>query len=134
MPFSLCNAPATFEQLMEQVLASLPLQTALVYLDDILIPGRTFSHYLANLHAVFQYVRHQAEAFSTEIHITAERDEFLGHVIESAGVSTDPEKTRVVETRPTPTNLSELRSFLRFLLLTFCERICRYCQTSSSPH
>ena len=37
MPFGLCNDPATFEQLMEQVLADLPLSTALVYLDDILV-------------------------------------------------------------------------------------------------
>ena len=37
---------------------------------------------------------------------------FLGHVIGSAKVSTDPEKTRVVESWPTPTNLDELRSFL----------------------
>ena len=47
MPFGLCNAPATFERLMERVLANLPLQTALVYPDDILIAGRTFGHHLA---------------------------------------------------------------------------------------
>ena len=43
MSFGLCNAPATFERLMEQVLVGLPASTALVYLDDILIPGRSFS-------------------------------------------------------------------------------------------
>ena len=32
-PFGLANAPATFERIMEQVLAGLPLSTALVYLD-----------------------------------------------------------------------------------------------------
>ena len=41
MPFGLCNAPATFECLMEQVLSGLPLSIALVYLDDVLVPART---------------------------------------------------------------------------------------------
>ena len=44
MPFGLCNAPATFERLMEQVLISLPASVALVYLDDILVPGCTLCH------------------------------------------------------------------------------------------
>lgn len=43
MPFGLANAPATFERLMEQVLAGLPLTTALIYLDDVLVAGRSFS-------------------------------------------------------------------------------------------
>ena len=54
MPFGLCNAPATFERLMEQVLSGLPLTVCLVYLDDILVPGRTFREELANLRQVFQ--------------------------------------------------------------------------------
>ena len=41
MPVGLCNAPATFEQLMEQVLSGLPLSVDLVYIDDILVPGKT---------------------------------------------------------------------------------------------
>ena len=57
MPFGLCNAPATFKRLMEQVLVGLPTSTALVYLDDILIPGRSFSQQISNLHEVFERLR-----------------------------------------------------------------------------
>ena len=53
MPFGLCNAPATFERLMEQILAGLPLTVSLVYLDDILVPGRTFEQQIGNLRTVF---------------------------------------------------------------------------------
>ena len=35
MLFKLCNAPATFERLIEQVLTGLPIDVCLVYLDDI---------------------------------------------------------------------------------------------------
>lgn len=57
MPFGLANAPATFEKLMEQVLAGLPLSTALVYCDDVLVAGRSFVDQMANLRAVLQRFR-----------------------------------------------------------------------------
>ena len=85
---------------MEQVLANLPLQKA--YLDDILIPGRTFGHNLANLCVVFQRLRAAKLKLSSQKCTLMQREvKFLGHVIGSAGVSTDPEKTTVVETWPT---------------------------------
>ena len=102
-----------FERLMERVLANLPLQTALVYLDDILIPGRTFSHHLANLRAVSQRLRAAKLKLSPQKCTLLQREvKFLGHIIGSSGVSTDPKKTKDVETWPTLTNQSELRSFL----------------------
>ncbi|GBN22772.1 Retrovirus-related Pol polyprotein from transposon 297 [Araneus ventricosus] len=52
MPFGLCNAPATFERLMETVLRGLTSEACLVYLDDIIIVGRTFQEHLNNIHGV----------------------------------------------------------------------------------
>ena len=37
MPFGLCNAPATFQRLMQVVLAGLEWDSCFVYLDDILM-------------------------------------------------------------------------------------------------
>ena len=49
MPFGLCNAPATFERLMERVLAGLPTTFALLYLDDIVVPGKNFEQHVKKL-------------------------------------------------------------------------------------
>ena len=46
MPFGLCNAPATFQCLMDLILAGVQWSHCLVYLDDIIIIGRDFSEHL----------------------------------------------------------------------------------------
>ena len=53
MPFGLCNAPATFARLMEQVLADVVWSQCLVYLDDIVAFGQDFTMAYNNLRAVF---------------------------------------------------------------------------------
>ena len=60
MPFGLCNAPGTFQTLMEFVLAGLQWQTCLVYLDDIIVCGRDFDEHLERLREVFNRF-HQAD-------------------------------------------------------------------------
>ena len=47
MPFGLCNAPATFERMMERVLAGVPRSRCVVYLDDLLVHARDFGGALA---------------------------------------------------------------------------------------
>ena len=49
MPFGLTNAPATFQRLMDAVLAGLQWKSCLVYLDDVIIVGRTFEEHLNHL-------------------------------------------------------------------------------------
>ena len=50
MPFG--NVPATFEHLMETVLRGLQFETCLVYLDDIIVFGKTFEEMVVNLSKV----------------------------------------------------------------------------------
>ncbi|XP_053391005.1 uncharacterized protein LOC128553845, partial [Mercenaria mercenaria] len=54
VPFGLCNPPVTFERLMEYVLAGLQWQICLVYLDDIIVIGKTFAEMIENLDKVFK--------------------------------------------------------------------------------
>ena len=52
MPFGLCNAPATFERLMSQVMRGLHWKRCLVYIDDILVFGHDFESALESLELV----------------------------------------------------------------------------------
>ena len=57
MPFGLCNAPATFQRLMEVVLTGIAREQCLVYLDDVLVTGHSFEEHLTNLRKVFERLR-----------------------------------------------------------------------------
>ena len=46
-----------------------------------------------------------------------QRVEYLGHVVTPEGISPNPDKERLVQEFPTPTNLKELRSFLGLRLI-----------------
>ena len=52
MPFGLCNAPATFERMIDTVLRGLKWKTCLCYLDDIVIFSSTFHQHLQRLDEV----------------------------------------------------------------------------------
>ena len=57
MPFGLCNAPATFQRLMQAILAGLEGTSCFVYLDDILVVSDTFEDHLKHLSEVFMRLR-----------------------------------------------------------------------------
>ena len=113
MPFGLCNAPSTFERLMERVLAGLHWQTCLVYIDDILIFAPSFEEHSSRLSEVFDRLSSVGLKLKPKkCHLYQKQVLYLGHVVSSDGVSTDPDKIHKILDWPTPCNLNEVRSFL----------------------
>jgi len=115
MPFGRCNAPATFERLMSQVLRGLQWERCLIYIDDILIFGATFAETLDNLQAVLMRISQfglqlktsKCELFQTEL-------PFLGHIVGRNGLSCDPQKIQAVTTWTRPSDIKDIRQFLGF--------------------
>ena len=57
MPFGLCNAPSTFQRLMERVLEGLVWKSVVVYLDDVVIYSRTPEEHLRHLSQALERFR-----------------------------------------------------------------------------
>ena len=112
-PFGLCNAPATFQRLMDCVLAGLHWQSCLVYLDDIIILGRSFSEHLHNLRDVFDRFREAGLKLKPSKCTFGQKEvAFLGHIVSDTGVATDPVKVAAITNWPTPRNRKEVQQFL----------------------
>ena len=113
MSFGLCNAPATFERLMEKVLSGLPWEVCLLYLDDIIVHGREFTEAIERLRTVLQRLRDAGLKLSPRKCILLQKSvPFLGHVVSKHGVSTDPKKIEAVRTWPSPQTAKDVKSFL----------------------
>jgi len=113
MPFGLCNAPGTFERLMETVLAGLQWEICLVYLDDIIIFGRTFEEELDRLRQVFDRLLEAGLKLKPKkCRLFAKEVKYLGHIVSKEGIRADPEKVSAVVDWTNPTSQTELRSFL----------------------
>ena len=73
MPFGLCSAPSTFQRCMELVFRGLQWHTLLIYLDDIIILGRTMEENLERLDVAL-----------------------LGHIVSSEGARPNPKLVEAV--------------------------------------
>jgi len=107
MQFSLCNVPAAFQRL---TLRGLAWSKCIVYLEHILVMGRSFQEHLSNLQEVFSHLQLAGLKLKLQkCHFIKTEVKYLGYVVSHTGVNADPEKVEAVQR---PQNLKQLRSFL----------------------
>ncbi|KRZ69679.1 Transposon Ty3-G Gag-Pol polyprotein [Trichinella papuae] len=103
MPFGLCNAPATFQRLMETALRGLTWKACLVYLDDIIVFGKTEKEHLERLEEVLSRLRAVGlKVKPGKCQLMRRSVRYLGHIVTQHGIGTDPEKTAAVQQWPVP--------------------------------
>ena len=115
MPFGLCNAPATFERLMSQVMRGLHWKRCLVYIDDILVFGHDFESALQSLELVLiRVAEYGLQLKSTKCNLFRSSVPFLGHIVGCAGLECDPNKVSAVANWIPPSTTKGVREFLGF--------------------
>ena len=113
MPFGLTNTPATFMTLMNDIFREFLDSFVIVYLDDILVYSKTKEKHLKHIHLVLGKLRkHHLYGKLSKCEFLKNEVEYLGHHISALGISVDQHKVEAIKSWPTPTNVSELRSFL----------------------
>jgi hypothetical protein len=113
MPFGLTNAPATFQCVMNSIVAPFLRKFAIVFLDDILVYSSSWSEHLEHLRLVLLKLREtQFYAKLSKCSFGQHSIQYLGQIISDQGVATDPDKTAAMATWPIPTNATQPRGFL----------------------
>ena len=113
MPFGVTNAPAAFTDLMNRIFKTYLDEFVVVFIDDILIYSKDRLEHEHHLRTVLQILR-ERKLFAKLKKCEFWLDEvvFLGHVINKEGILVDPQKIEAIVNWPTPTNVTEVRSFM----------------------
>ena len=113
MPFGLCNAPATFMRLMNDLLRPFIEDFVIVYLDDILVYSRTWEEHLVHVEKVFEVLQDgQLKLNGKKCEFGKDELVYLGFIVGKGQRRIDSGKVEVITKWPTPKTVTEVRSFM----------------------
>jgi hypothetical protein len=130
MPFGLTNAPATYQRLLNRVLADVIGKYASCYIDDILIFSKNAKEHALHVHHVLSLLK-DANLFVKLSKCAFFQDEvtFVGHTLHKGCIKPDARKVKMIMDWPVPKSVKELRSFLG--MVNFCRRFIPQFSTRS---
>lgn len=101
MPQGLTGAPATFQRLMEKTVGDMNLLQVLVYLDDLIVFGRSLEEHEERLLKVLDRLEEAGLKISLDkCQFCQPKVKYLGYIASAEGVSPDPLKIEAVTTWP----------------------------------
>ena len=112
MPYGLCNAPATFQRLMQNCLGELNLTYALIYLDDVIVFSWTEEEHLHCLRVVFaRFLEHGLKLKLSKCHFLQDKITFLGHEISAEGMKLGMVNLKAIVEMAPPRTYTKIRCF-----------------------
>jgi len=111
--FSVVPFGLTFQGAMNTTLSPLLRRCVVVFFDDILVYSNSYEEHLQHLRQVLQLLANDKWVVKLKkCQFAKQTIRYLGHILSSRGVQTDPTKIEAVLSWPTPANVRELRGFL----------------------
>lgn len=132
MPFGLCNAPATFQRMVNILFAGLKGLQMQVFIDDICIATLSWKEHKNMLKKVFELlIKANLTLKANKCTFGASEVIYLGYVLSSCGVRQNPNKLAAIVKMPRPQNAKELQRVLG--LLSYYRRFVPNFSTLSAP-
>ena len=116
MFFGLCNSPATFQALMDDLFSDMIEEGWLViYMDDMLLFSKDRKTHKERMRRVLQRLRENDLYLKPEKCLfDVEEVKFLGLIVKPDTLAMDPVKLKGIEDWPEPSSVKGVRSFLGF--------------------
>jgi len=130
MPFGMKNAPATFQRMINGVIAG--LEGCEAYIDDVVVYGDTWDQHIKQLKAFLSRL-HEANLTVnlSKSEFCQARVVFLGHVVGQGEIAPVLAKVQAVSTFPAPGNRHELMRFLG--MSGYYRKFCRNFSVVAEP-
>ena len=113
MPFGLCNAPATFQWLMQNCMGELNFVYCLIYLDDLIMFSCTTEEHLHHLRIVFDHLReYNLKLKPSKCSLFKEEINYLAHKVSKAGIRPSNINMKAIAEYAPPKTYTEIRAFL----------------------
>ena len=103
MPFGLCNAPPTFQRLMQNCLGELNLTYCLIYLDDVIVFSEMPEEHLQRMHVVFDHLHeHGLKLKPSKCDVFKSEINYLAHRVSKKGVCPSKKNLELIAQCLTP--------------------------------
>ena len=130
MPFGLCNAPATFQRIINRVIHGLPGVKA--YLDDLLVVSDDWETHKQRMWQLFERLQDAGLVIRlSKCQFGGAEVEYLGHIIGQGRTAPRSSKLESISQYPVPQNRKALRRFLG--MAGFYRKFCKNFAIISPP-
>lgn len=132
VPFGLRTSPAVFNRMMRKIFGRLMYRQCFIYVDDLLVFGKSFDEHLNSLKDVFsKLLANNLKLKPSKCSFGFTEVKLLGHIVGKHGISVDPEKVEAIQRIPIPMTPTEVKSILG--LASFYRRFIPHFSDISRP-
>ena len=117
MPFGLCNAPSTFQRLMDEVIKPEYRDFIETYIDDLVTHSHTFEDHLHHIDVQLSLLgKHNLTVKLSKCKFAQNEVKFLGHIISKDSIKMNPESVSSIlkweRPKPGVNQVKAIRGFL----------------------